>query len=305
GDGDGDMGGAGGGGSVDDFEPIDEVFSGKVAAVDELSGVSIGENGKVYASGTKLVNTGTDEDPVDDVHTAVVRFNADGSLDSTFGDAGVLLLNLRPVDGDAQEVTDRAGPGRESTRSIVALDDGGAVVSVNMNDGTGNGGGVTALYRVDASGDAVTSFGTDGLASVPLTDWTAASTGWDTAEGNPTDTVWDIQLDTSGDEDRIVAFGYAPAPMSTTRMDNDRYVVRINLDDGSFDTSFADAGSFSIDFGEHNLSEGTRRGVVLPNGEIISSGSTVIGDFRHHIMLLRLDETGAPATDFGFIAGDS
>src|SRR5690606_12272821 len=175
----------------------------------------------------------------------------------------------------------------------------------NMNDGTGNGGGVTALYRVDASGDAVTSFGTDGLASVPLTDWTAASTGWDTAEGNPTDTVWDIQLDTSGDEDRIVAFGYAPAPMSTTRMDNDRYVVRINLDDGSFDTSFADAGSFSIDFGEHNLSDGTRRGVVLPNGEIISSGYTVIGDFRHHIMLLKLDETGAPATDFGFIAGDS
>ncbi len=301
GDGPGGQGGQGGEPGNTDPEEIYSIFAGKVLEVDELSGVSVASDGSIYASGTKLVNLGTEEAPVLDVHTAVVRFTSAGVLDTTFGTDGVVLLNLSDASTDLQ-VGENAG--RELSRSIVAVPGGGAVVSINANDGAGSGGTATYLVRVDSFGELVDSFGTDGIARIHLTDWAFDTAGWVSAN-HPADNVWDIQLDESGSDPKIVLFGYAPAPVATTRTDNDRYVARVLLSDGSLDTSFSGDGLFSIDFGEKKLSDGTRRGVVLGDGTIVSSGYTEFPDTRHHIELLKLSPAGVPVADFSFNGDNS
>src|SRR5438128_1086876 len=52
-------------------------FSGSNTSVDDLSGVAIQGDGKIVASGTSDANGSND--------FALARYNADGSLDTTFG----------------------------------------------------------------------------------------------------------------------------------------------------------------------------------------------------------------------------
>jgi uncharacterized delta-60 repeat protein len=140
----------------------------------------------------------------------VLRFNADGSLDSSFGSQGM--------------ITARFGDGA-SVLNLVLLPDGQIVV----------GGGHTSNHqtfldvaRFNSDGSADSTFGTDGLAELTPGGGTDSSTTF-----IPTD------MAVQGNGDIVVAgtFGSALA------------VVRLN-NDGSLDTNFGAAGMTTTTIGD-------------------------------------------------------
>ncbi len=284
---------ADGGPSGPELPAIDEVAAKQVEVAADLLGVSITEDGLIYVAGN------TDDDG--DAAILVGRFNGDGKLDTDFGENGYVVINSLLADDDHP---DALVPGEETTNAIAALGDGGAAILITRNDD--NLGKEVVLARLDASGELDRDFGEDGIASVPMTDWTFGEEWTDAGgETEPLSTAYDVLLDPSGDEERLVVFGASPAPMSTGRIDMDRYVVRIMADDGSLDTEFANDGIFSIDFGEKEGEDETRRGYVMDDGSIVSSGYTQFEETLHHVFLLQLDADGEPASDFGFADGAS
>ena len=120
--------------------------------------------------------------------------------------------------------------------------------------------------------------------------------------GFPTDTAWDLLVDRSGETERLVLFAIgSPAIVEsgTQRVDNDRYIVRLELD-GSIDPTFNGGEVFTF-HSEGVLGDNTRRGLVEADGSIVSSGYTNFGTgLGNHVVMIRLLPDGTPDTNFGF-----
>lgn len=281
----------------------------------DLRGVTFARNGKIYVSGHQGLATG-------DRQTVVGRFNADGTIDTSFGTAGWVTTNLA-----VKDTTNVTSTGDEQSPGIVELANGDVVVVVNVADGNGGAAidgstvlrpeGVSVnLLRFSSSGAAVTSFGTGGRAVVDL-GWaqaddasypvpalnperTALATG---ATGFPRDGAWNIGLDaTTAGNERIVVFAHGPAAheagAATQRTDNDRYVARVLASTGAADPTF-NGGTALTWAAPGILSDGARGGEVEPDGSLISGGYTNLGTGEgNHCILLRITAEGALDTSF-------
>ena len=279
------------------------------AQANDLRGVTFARSGKVYVSGHQGLATA-------DRKTVVGRFNADGTIDSSFGTGGWVVTNLREKDP-----ANTTSTGDEQSPGIVELANGDVVVAVNLADGNGGApigtstvlrpeGVSIVLLRLDSTGKPVTSFGTNGRAEVGLgwsqaddasypvpalnAEGTALATG---ATGFPRDTAWTIGLDSSAaGNERIVIFAHGPAAYEAgatpQRTDNDRYVARVLASTGAADPGFNDGKALTWTT-PGTLSDGARGGEVEPDGSIISGGYTGLGTGQgNHCVLLRIDATG-------------
>ena len=119
-------------------------------------------------------------------------------------------------------------------------------------------------------------------------------------------TSWGIGLDKSNAASpKIVVFASgAPAKAANVaeqRIDNDRWITRVDADTLAFDTTFNGGAPFSTDVDGKGLSDGARRGVVLADGSIVSSGYTSFGTgLGNHVVLIRLLANGTVDPAFGF-----
>lgn len=301
---------AGCGGGDEGFAPITAVDDVILTEATDLRGLVFAADGKVYGSGF------TDENP-DDRQTVIVRTNADGTLDDTFGEGGVVVLNL--------------AEGNEQSLALVELEGGDVVVAVNVTDEQGGDpiadidggdpvdrpdGQDVVLVRVDDTGELRTTFGDGGVllvtfgwaesddASWPVPTYTASNPEASrfSGPGFPTDTAWDLRVDRSGATERLVVFGLgsaARAASGTQRTDTDRYIVRLNAD-GTPDASFNGGEAFTFHT-EGTLGDNARRGLVEDDGSIMSSGYTNFGEgLDNHVVMIRLLPNGTPDPDFGF-----
>ncbi len=288
GDGDGDASDAGEDAGGLKAATLKEVHSGVVTGIDDLRGLVFSADGKIYASGFVTI----DEDP----QLAIARFNADGTLDTTFDGDGVATQNLIAAADDQAE----SNKGREDSLGIVELASGDLIVQSNVNDG--EGGRNVVLLKLNSNGAFDGTFGVKqidfGWPDADLADWPN--------DTPPVDNSWGIALDNSSGTEKIVVFGQGPAPKGALhegaqRTDDDRYIVRVLASDGSRDTSFATNGVFSVDIDGARLSDGGRRGAVEPDGAILSAGYTNFGDgLNNHVALIRLLPDGTPDQAFGF-----
>lgn len=97
----------------------------------------------------RILAVGQETEDGNDTHAALARYNADGSLDATFSDRGVVKT---PFDGHA-----------ESAQSFDVQPDGKIVVLVNTLRGATNGTHAQALARYRADGSLDATFGQGGL----------------------------------------------------------------------------------------------------------------------------------------------
>src|SRR5262249_48769597 len=147
--------------------------------------------------------------------TVVARFNADGSPDTSFAGDGFAEVDI--------------APGRsEQSLGVVSLANGDVVVAVNAADA--DGGSSVYLLRFDRAGNRVVgpAWGdAEGRVEVVL-GWANSANEMYPGTTAPADTSWDLLLDRSGGQERLVLFALGPAPQGTGRTDADRYVVRLN-----------------------------------------------------------------------------
>ncbi|MEQ9407474.1 MAG: Calx-beta domain-containing protein [Fuerstiella sp.] len=267
----------------------------------------------------KIVVTGATH-PTDDDVWRVLRYEADGTLDPTFGTGGIVDETLGGV---------------ARSMAIEILPNGDILVA-----GQGSGGGVLALYQPD--GTPVTSFGTGGAvvsSELRFRDMVVDSLGriyvigtqgscpsppatshrdieirrflpdgtLDTTYGGPVPGSVRIDMESnvrSCDEgyslavlpdDRIVATGSATLEPGTAAEDRDFAVARLNTD-GSLDTSFAGDGTLTIDLGENEIAQDLR---VQPDGKLVLVGSLRDASFNAIAYgVVRLTTDGVPDTTF-------
>ena len=237
---------------------LDTTFSGdgKVTAAigsgnDRGTAVAIQTDGKIVVAGYS--DNGTDDE------FAVVRFNADGSLDTSF-------------DGDGWVTTDLSSNDDGAT-AIVIQSDGKIVVAGYADNGYGYDFAVVR-YNIDGSLD--TSFSIDG--KVP------AVFGSGTHVGHAVAIQSDGKIIIAGNGNNTSGYDFA--------------VVRYNTD-GTRDTTFAGDGAVITDFG--SSFDGGQAVAIQPDGKIVVAGySDVNSSFLvYDFALVRYKTDGSLDLSFG------
>ncbi len=271
---------------------------------DTARGIAVQSDGKIVVAGVAAVAGNND--------FAVVRLNADGSLDTTFDTDG--------------KVTTAIGAGADEARGLAIQTGGKIVLAGYSHNGTNED---VALVRYNTDGSLDTSFDSDGKRTV------AVGSGYDTANavalqsdgkivvagdslilGTPDFTVMrfnaDGSLDTSFDSDGIATtavggssdYSRALVIQSDGRIvvvgesfngsNNDIAVVRYNSD-GSLDTTFDSDGKLTTAIGS---SIDTASGVaVQSDGKIVAAGYATFADA--YTALVRYNANGSLDTSFG------
>lgn len=277
--------------------------------IESLQTLLVLENGQLLVGGT------------DNTNGYLLRYNTDGSLDTTFQNNGLLLLpvgnviDLIPISDDAFYFLARK----------------------NGSDGYTN----FVVGKIDGDGNALTDFGANGLQEYnlgPLTndaaaDFTLQPDGKLVVVGNTSlgsgslNQIFVVRLMPNGDYDntfssdgrayveildhiqrlnevsilpdgRILGTGEV---ILTTGSNQVRICVVRLLPNGNLDTSFSDDGHLYFNIGTQGAS-GCDSHVLLPDNSVILAGSTyspsnpgVIRNFA----LVKLTESGEFDTNFG------
>jgi uncharacterized delta-60 repeat protein len=192
---------------------------------------------------------------------ALVRYNADGTLDTSFGTGGKAFTDF----GVNSEATSVAiyGSGANAGKIVVGGDE-----EVSMN----NPGFALARYNADGSLD--TGFGSDGTVT--------------TAFWGHSDQIHSVAIDGNG---KIVVAGSA-----TISGSNDNFeLVRYNAD-GSLDTSFGTGGKVSTVFAYGSSWDPSI--AIQSDGKIVAAGETY-NYTNANIALARYNANGTLDTTFG------
>ena len=267
-----------------------------------ISGVTIQSDGKIVAAASACGYFG------------VVRYNADGSLDTGFGDGGestavgcgsaasvalqsdgqiVALGNVVVTQGDTNDIavarfnTDGSLDSSFATDGIATLGFPGGVNYAYSVATQADGKLVVTGYvddanftlvRYNSDGSLDASFGNDGEAILHFDD------GWGAATS--------VAIEADG---KIVVAGYAWTDSSYSTY-YDFAVARFNAD-GSLDTGFGTDGVVTTDFnGGNDYAYGL---AIQPDGKIVVAGYAADGSTGDDFALARYNTDGSLDTGFG------
>jgi uncharacterized delta-60 repeat protein len=222
-----------------------------VSADDRGQGVALQGDGKIVVTGYSRKAGGW-------LCFTVLRYTADGSLDTSFGDAG--------------KVTTSVGGKNDDVESVVIQGDGKIVVAGWFNASSNND---FAVVRYNANGTLDTSFNETGKAAA---DFGADAYGHSVA--------------VYGDG-RIVVTGYTTKSWESKK----QCALACFKANGSLDTSFNGTGKVTTNFGGDGNAEG-RSVTVQTDGKIVVVGYATAGN-TEEFALARYNADGTLDTSFG------
>jgi uncharacterized delta-60 repeat protein len=218
----------------------------------------------VELQGDKILVSGVSNDDF-----ALVRYNSDGSLDTSFGTGGRVTTDI-----NATDVTER----------MVVQPDGKILLSGTTGPATG-GSNDWALIRYNADGSIDTGFGTLGIVTE---DW----------NGGGNDVGRDLLLQPDG---KILFSGRGPAAEGTG-VDSTFNIARYNAD-GTLDTSFGVGGTNGFAAFDVAAGHDFAYGIALQNdGKILQVGEQ---NNTKEIIVVRWNSDGTVDTTFngvGFVS---
>jgi uncharacterized delta-60 repeat protein len=228
------------------------------AGIEQATSVALQADGKILVAG----QTGNVNDYSADF--ILVRFNDDGSADTTFGSDGAVVTDFFNSDDTAYDLV------VQPDEKIVVAGRAFRVRSSTLRNGSAFG---LARYNPDGSLDS--AFGTDGKVA---TDFTGTD-----------DAAFAVALEPGG---KILAVGttFNPAPLY-----DDFAVARYNSD-GSLDSTFDGDGRVTSNAGFGDVAQSV---VVQPDGKVVVSGTDNQGSFSSTFVVLRYNTNGSLDTTFG------
>jgi uncharacterized delta-60 repeat protein len=229
--------------------------AGKVAtdfnnSTDWLSRVAVQADGKIVAIG--------------DTHPshrgALARYNADGTLDATFGNGGkvITVANVR-----------------ESAAGLLILPDGKIMISGSI-DFPSSSDSSFALLRFNADGSSDPTFGNGGTVTTNV--------------GPNDDQAYAIALQSDG---KIVAAGRRGIQFYPSEQRKGNVALARYNSDGSIDATFGNGGTVVNDFGQ-GLESYALSIMIQPDGKII-----VAGESSYAFLVARYNSNGTLDTTFG------
>lgn len=216
----------------------------------------------VINSQGKIIVAGSTTD-YNDYRILLLQLNTDGTLDSSFGDAGVVVENVSPAVGYF-----------ENFASDIALDANENIL-ISGSSYSENYILRPVVLRFTANGDLDTTFGEAGVASGP------------TGEGASAFQAVLVQPD-----GKIVAAGFFGYTVFWTVL----MVARFN-EDGTLDTTFSEDG-----YMQHSYSGNEDRGFsaeLTPEGNILVAGFTITNATGYSAILMQVTDTGEIDMNFG------
>jgi uncharacterized delta-60 repeat protein len=215
---------------------LDPSFNGTgVVATDVAGNSDSSRDVQVQADGKVVVLAKME--PSSDGHLGLVRYNADGSLDTTFSGNGSLLTELQATG---------------FTGGSVSIQADGKILVAGMDATRGLADSDFALARFNADGSVDATFGVNGKV---VTDLGA----------HRQDIVGRAILQADG---KILVAGST----DVSGMDWDFALIRYNAD-GSLDTTFNGTGQARADFGEHSTDSAYAL-TVQADGKILVTGAS-------------------------------
>ena len=172
-------------------------------------------------------------------HSFLARFNSDGTLDTSFGDGGVVVSHFAGGNGSSSQAFDAAN-------ALVVQPDGKIVVAGSSAEQPGNGKNL-ALARYNPDGSVDSTFGDGGMVLGPVGSEASS-------------------LALQGDG-KIVAAGWAGTLVGGGV---DLLAARFNSD-GSLDATFGDGGLVETSIGNMGIAY-AKDVVVQANGDVTASG---------------------------------
>jgi uncharacterized delta-60 repeat protein len=195
----------------------------------------------------------------------VARYNPDGSLDTSFGDGGIVTTTF-PEGSYAFDVA------LQADGKIIAA----GTVFVDFNPGESSNTDF-ALARYNPDGTPDVTFGNGGQVS---TDFLGLE-----------DDAFSILIQLDG---KIVAVGSANDPATFYDFAAVRY-----LSNGSLDTTFGVAGKVHTDFGDQNFDR-ARSAALQPDGRIVAAGFAISQNGGvQNFAVARYTSNGVLDTSFG------
>ncbi|WP_306391229.1 hypothetical protein [Telluria beijingensis] len=234
------------------------VFAPPGGAV-SLSHMALQANGKLLMAGFISAGIGASPDVL------VVRFDADGDLDTGFADEGMLVQPL--------------GAGTDNARAVHVLPDGKILVAGTMRSPANDVDGFLMRLHPDGSLDA--AFGAGGVVRAHLTD------------GHDVFAHMVVQPD-----GKIVTLGTIGATSSSMGLGGELMLVRYH-GDGRLDTGFGDDGITVIP--GHGLGVGRDPGgLALVDGQFVVFGTTTTDIALDNVqpLLARVNADGTLDADF-------
>ncbi|SFL27181.1 cadherin domain-containing protein, partial [Azotobacter beijerinckii] len=257
------------------------------AGNDQAYGMTVQADGKILLAGSSYQGGNQ--------AFALVRYNADGSLDTSFGVSGKIITDLGLSHDYAFSVNVQADgsilvAGHNTTDFVLLRYDSngvldssfgtGGVVTTNFGSGdsafdmtlqadgrillAGSSNGDFALARYNADGSLDTSFNGDGMLTTSLGSWDGANA---------------VTVQTDG---RILLSGSSDGHFA---------LVRYNSD-GSLDTSFSGDGKLTTSIDPYAWESGYST-LVQPDGRIL-----LVGNSGSSLALLRFNTDGSLDTSF-------
>lgn len=201
-------------------------------STEQINGLAVQSDGKLIAVG-RYFSTNNNSFPTADI--IVARFNANGSIDTTFGSGGRYMLNL----------------GAYETADAVAIQSNGRIVVGGRTGGSDEFSGHFTVMRLLTTGSPDSTFGSGGRVV--------------TAFGFPS-AIDDIGLSADGS---IFAAGYTIKGFFSTGGTND-FALSKYTSTGALDLTFDTDGKVTTDFGGNDLARGL---AVQPDGFLVLAGN--------------------------------
>ncbi len=302
--------------SAPDFAMGDGMLTTSITGWDDKAySISLQADGKILVAGTVSIDNWRG--------MALVRYNRDGSLDTTFGNAGVNTPSIGTRNWD-------------SGQSVAVQADGKILVAGSADTGVIGSNSDFALVRYDSNGNLDTTFSEDGKQT---TNIGGSSSTWDEgysvlaqSDGKilvagltgPSEEIAvvryleDGSLDTTFSTNGIQTTGVTANDVKTCSVMlqtdgkilvagtstnyargafNEFALVRLNSD-GSFDTTFSEDGKLTTAIG--STSDNYGQCIALQSdGKIVVAGFMVTGTFSYSdFVLLRYNTDGSLDTTF-------
>ncbi|HMK06244.1 MAG TPA: T9SS type A sorting domain-containing protein [Flavobacterium sp.] len=239
--------------------------------------IALQSDGKILIGGTHDISV---TPTIMDLVFVVLRFNIDGSADSTFGINGSVVTDFSPLGN---------GGIANGIKSLLVQPDNKILVTGFGSAVSGDSGSNFELARYNADGTLDSSFGTAGKADINIGLTTTANNFQIPGYDYPTA----IKLQ---DDGKIVITGFSNAGRIYGE-GSDLAVVRLDTD-GNLDSSFGTNGKVTYDLG------GFEDGFSLqmtPDHKIIVGGNAYLNDDYDHckIVLCKLNNDGSLDATFG------
>jgi uncharacterized delta-60 repeat protein len=214
---------------------------------DLIRSVALQSDGKIVVAGRS--DNGSSDD------FALARYNADGTLDTSF-------------DGDGKLTSDFGGL-KDRAQSVVVQSDGKIVVAGHSESGSDS---KFALVRYNTDGTLDVTFGQDGKANLEF--------------GGPWDVATDVALQNDG---KIIVAGY-------TYFNTPGFAVARYNPDGTLDSSFDGDGKVTTRIGMTNdFAHGV---VVQSNGKILVAGGAHFNASNWDFVLVQYNTNGTLDSTF-------